>query len=141
MTSRLNPYISFTGGSAREAMEFYKSVFGGELVMSTFGEYGQADTPFADMIMHAQLETDKGFTLMGADTPPGMKDVTVGNNITVSLSGDDGDDLRGYWEKLSSGGTVSVPLEKQMWGDEFGSCTDKFGIDWLVNIGQPQAEL
>jgi PhnB protein len=62
-----------------------------------------------------------------------------GKRISVSLSGDDGDELRGYWEKLSANGTVSMPLEKQMWGDEFGMCTDAFGIDWLVNIGQPQA--
>ena len=70
---------------------------------------------------------------MGADTPPGMEH-NPGDNIAVSLSGDDGDELRGYWEKLSDGGTVTVPLEKQMWGDEFGMCTDRFGIAWMVNI-------
>src|SRR5215211_7816717 len=59
-------------------------------------------------------------------------------NIAVSLSGDDADELRGYWEKLSSGGSVSVPLEKQMWGDEFGMCVDRFGVAWMVNITQPQ---
>ena len=74
---------------------------------------------------------------MGADTPPGMEH-QPGNNIAVSLSGDDGDELRGYWEKLSGGGTVTVPLEKQMWGDEFGMCDDRFGITWMVNISQPQ---
>jgi PhnB protein len=84
------------------------------------------------------LETDKGFTLMGADTPPGM-DYQPGNTMTVSLSGDDGAELHGYWDKLSEGGTVSVALEKQMWGDEFGQCSDQFGIAWMVNIGQPQA--
>lgn len=136
MATRLNPYISFTD-NAREAMEFYKGVFGGELTFSTFGEYGDKDAPNADNIMHAQLETDGGFTLMASDTPPGMEH-NPGTNISVSLSGDDGDTLRGYWEKLSSGATVTVPLEKQMWGDEFGSCVDRFGIAWLVNIGQPQ---
>jgi PhnB protein len=75
---------------------------------------------------------------MAADTPPGMEH-HPGTNIAVSLSGDDADELRGYWDKLSQGGTVSVPLEKQMWGDEFGMCTDRFGIGWMVNIGQPQA--
>jgi PhnB protein len=75
---------------------------------------------------------------MGADTPPGMEH-NPGTNITVSLSGDDADELRGYWEKLSDGGTVSVPLEKQMWGDEFGSCVDQFGVPWMVNISQSQA--
>jgi PhnB protein len=137
MTSRLNPYISFDG-DARQAMEFYEQVFGGTLRMNTFGEYGMADSPDADKIMHAMLETSSGFTLMGADTPTGMT-YEPGKRISVSLSGDDGDELRGYWEKLSANGTVSMPLEKQMWGDEFGMCTDAFGVDWLVNIGQPQA--
>lgn len=137
MASRLNPYISFTD-NARPAMEFYKDVFGGTLTMNTFGEYGAQDTPDADKIMHAQLETERGFTLMGADTPTGM-DHTPGTNISVSLSGDDAEELRGYWQKLSDGGTVSVPLEKQMWGDEFGMCVDRFGIGWMVNITQPQS--
>lgn len=136
MASRLNPYISFDG-NARQAMEFYQSVFGGNLTLNTYGEYGAPDAPQADKIMHGNLETDGGFTLMGADTAPGTEH-NPGNNITVSLSGDDADELRGYWEQLSDGGTVSVPLEKQMWGDEFGTCQDKFGIGWMVNIGQPQ---
>jgi PhnB protein len=137
MASRLNPYISF-GGNARQAMEFYKDVFGGTLALSTYGELGQQDAPEADKIMHGLLETDSGYTLMGADNPPGMEH-SPGNNMSVSLSGDDADELRGYWTKLSSGGTVSVPLEKQMWGDEFGMCVDQFGIAWMVNIAQPQA--
>lgn len=137
MASRLNPYISFDG-NARQAMEFYKDVFGGTLEMNTFGEFGAPDPAYADKIMHAMLETDSGFTLMGADTPPGMEH-NPGDNITVSLSGDDGDELRGYWKRLSDGGTVSVPLEKQMWGDEFGQCVDQFGVPWMVNIAQPQA--
>ena len=100
----------------------------------------QPDTPDADKIMHAQLETDSGFTLMASDTPPGMgMEHNPGDNISISLSGDDADELRGYWEKLSAGGTVTMPLEKQMWGDEFGMCVDRFGIPWMVNISQPQA--
>jgi PhnB protein len=137
MASRLNPYLNFDS-NARQAMEFYQGVFGGNLTVNTFGEYGAPDSPDADKIMHSQLETGSGFTLMGADTPAGMER-HPGDNITVSLSGDDADELRGYWEKLSDGGTVSVPLEKQMWGDEFGMCVDQFGIPWMVNIGQPQA--
>ena len=137
MTSRLNPYISFAG-TAREAMEFYRGVFGGDLTVNTFGEYGGADPAIADKVMHSQLETRAGFTLMAGDTPPGL-DRKEGNTMAVSLSGDDAADLRGYWEKLSDGGTVSVPLEKQMWGDEFGACTDRFGVDWMVNIGQPRS--
>jgi len=137
MASRLNPYISFDN-NARQAMEFYRNVFGGDLTMNTFGEFGQADSPDADKIMHSQLETDSGFTLMASDTPAGMQR-NPGDTITISLSGDDADSLRGYWEKLSDGGTVTMPLEKQMWGDEFGMCTDKFGVPWMVNVTQQQS--
>ncbi|MPZ82485.1 MAG: VOC family protein [Actinophytocola sp.] len=135
MASRLNPYISFAG-NARQAMEFYARVFGGNLALNTFGQMGDQDSPEADKIMHGMLETTHGFTIMGADTPPGMAH-HPGDNISVSLSGDDGAELRGYWEKLTEGGTISVPLEKQMWGDEFGLCVDQFGINWMVNITQP----
>ena len=113
-------------------MEFYQSVFGGEITMNTFGQYG-TEGEGADNIMHAQLNTPAGFTLMGSDTPPGQ-DHNPGDTMTVSLSGDDTNALRGYWEKLSEGGSVSVPLEKQMWGDEFGACSDRFGVPWMVNI-------
>ena len=131
MANRLNPYITFAG-TARAAMTFYQGIFGGELHLNTFGEYGD-DSPTADNVMHGMLETPGGFTLMGADNPPGM-DVTVGDNISVSLSGDGADELRGYFAKLSESGSVTLPLEVQMWGDEFGMCTDQFGINWMVNI-------
>lgn len=137
MASRLNPYVSFRG-DARQAMEFYKNVFGGTLTVSTFGEFGDPSAPEADQIMHGQLETDSGFTLMGADVPPGMEH-NPGDTITISLSGDDADELRGYWDELAEGGTVTVPLEKQMWGDEYGACVDRFGISWMVNISAPEA--
>ncbi|WP_410592184.1 VOC family protein [Amycolatopsis sp. lyj-23] len=134
MASRLNPYLSFRD-DARQAMEFYKGVFGGTLTLNTFGESGAPEGADADKIMHAQLEAENGFTLMASDTPAGMEH-HPGTNISVSLSGDDADDLRGYWDKLSEGGTVTVPFEKQVWGDEFGACVDKFGIPWMVNVVQ-----
>lgn len=136
MASRLNPYVAFDG-TAREAMEFYRDVFGGELIVNTFKESGNDDPSLADKTMHARLETDRGFTLMASDTAPGMEH-RVGNNISISLSGEDAEELRGYWDKLSNGGTVMMPLEKQFWGDEFGMCVDPFGIQWMVNIGQPR---
>jgi PhnB protein len=135
VTSRLNPYISFSD-NARQAMEFYRDVFGGELSVNTFGEMGGAAPGDENKIMHAQLETPAGYTLMASDTPPGMPR-SEGSSISVSLSGDDADDLRGWFTKLSEGGTVIMPLEKQMWGDEFGMCVDPFGVQWMVNISQP----
>jgi PhnB protein len=137
VASRLNPYISFRG-NARQAMEFYQNVFGGDLRLNTFGEFGSDDSSIKDQIMHSQLETASGYTIMASDTPPNMA-ITPGTNITISLSGDDETELRGYWDKLSVSGKVSMPLEKQMWGDVFGSCSDQFGINWMVNITQPQA--
>lgn len=137
MTARLNPYITFNG-DAREAMEFYRSVLGGELAMNTFGEYGDTG-PDADKIMHARLETPDGFTVMASDTPPGTE-VPNQSNITISLSGEDATQLRGYWEKLADGAEVTMQLERQMWGDDFGMLTDKFGTQWMVNIaGDAQA--
>ena len=137
VASRLNPYVSYRD-NAREALEFYKDVFGGNLSINTFGEYGDPNAPETNNVMHGQLETDQGFTLMASDTPPGM-DFSPGNNITISLSGDDEQELRGYWEKLSEGANVTMPLEKQMWGDVYGQCTDKFGVQWMVDIVPQQA--
>ena len=138
MASRLNPYISFDG-NAREAIETYKDVFGGELTVSTFGDMarrrrrprGQGDAQpardpgglHADGLRHAARH---------ARTQPG-------NNIAVSLSGDDDAELRGYWDKLAGGGQVALALEKQMWGDVFGMVVDRFGVSWMVNIAQPQS--
>jgi PhnB protein len=136
--SVLNPYISFRD-NARQALEFYRDVFGGNLNVNTFGQYGDPKAPGADNVMHGQLDTGNGFTLMAADTPPGMDFNEGAGNITISLSGDDEQELRGYWDKLSDGGTVTMPFEKQMWGDLFGMCTDNFGVPWMVDVVQLQS--
>ncbi len=137
MSSRLNPYLNFNG-NARQALEFYASVFGGSPALSTFADFGAQGSPDADRIMHGMLETDAGYTIMAADITSEMGYQPMAGS-SVSLSGDDADALHGYWEKLSAGGTTTMPMQKQVWGDEFGMCVDKFGVPWLVNISQPQA--
>lgn len=133
MAIRLNPYINFKD-DAREALEFYQSVFGGELNMSTFADFQSAQDPAEnDLIMHGQLDGPNGLTLMAADTPKHVE-FTAPAGISISLSGDDDATLRGYWDKLVDGGTVIEPLEVAPWGDAFGMLTDRYGITWLVNI-------
>ena len=133
MQTRLNPYINFKD-NAREAMQFYQGVFGGKLTMSTFGEFHASAEPAEDnLIMHAMLETENNMTLMAADTPKRME-YRPGTNFSISLSGDNEAELTAYYQKLSTGGTVTQPLTKADWGDAFGMCIDKFGMTWLVNI-------
>jgi PhnB protein len=136
MSSELNPYLNFNG-NARQALEFYTSVFGGNLTLNTFADFGGQGTD-TDRIMHGQLQTDAGYTIMAADVTSDMTYQPMAG-FSVSLSGDDADTLRGYFEKLSAGGTTTMPLAKQVWGDEFGMCIDQFGTSWLVNISQPAA--
>ena len=136
MQTRLNPYLSFKDNT-RDAMEFYRTVFGGKLEMNTFKELNASQDPSEDdKIMHSVLEADNGITFMASDTPDRM-DYKPGNNFNMSLSGDNEAELRGYFEKLADGGTVTMPLEKAIWGDTFGMCVDKFGVQWLVNISPP----
>jgi len=136
MTVRLNPYLNFED-SAREAMTFYQSVLGGELTVSTFGDFHASEDPTEqDKVMHSQLETPDGFVLMAADTPNAMEPRPQ-SGVSVSLSGDDEAKLRGYWDGLSEGGTVVMPFEKAPWGDTFGMCVDRFGTSWMVNAAGP----
>ena len=135
MSSQLNPYLNFNG-TARQALEFYATVFGGDLNLNTFASFGSTG-PDAERIMHGQLQTPAGYTIMAADVTSDME-YSAPAGFSISLSGDaaSGDDLRGYFESLGASGMITMPLQKQSWGDEFGMCVDGFGVPWLVNIGQ-----
>lgn len=143
MASILNPYLNFRG-QAREAIEFYHSVFGGELSVGSFADFGMTDVPEGerDLVMHAQVDTPSGFTLMASDVPSRMEWDRGANSFSVSLSGQSDDDaeLRGCWQKLSEGATIDEPLATAPWGATFGMLTDRFGIHWLVNISADPSE-
>ncbi|GAA0495641.1 VOC family protein [Paractinoplanes deccanensis] len=132
MASQLNPYLTFDG-NAREALDFYKSVFGGDLAINTYGDFGAPDPTAAGRIMHGRLDTPQGYTIMAADAPPGST-TTFGDNVVCSLSGDAGEGLEDVWDKLSPNAEIEVPFEKQMWGDTFGQLKDRYGIHWMVNV-------
>lgn len=139
MTVKLNSYISFNG-NAKDAVEFYKSVFGGEVFMDTFGSFADkmpVSEGDEDKIMHAYLKGDNGIELMVSDTPSDMS-FQSGAQISLTLNGDDEVKLKEYWNKLSEGGKVTLPLEKAPWGDTFGLVIDKFGINWMIDIGPVQ---
>jgi PhnB protein len=128
----LDAYLFFDG-TCREAMQFYQGIFGGELQMQTYDEV-PGDFPGKEQmkgkIMHASLRGGE-VNLMASDS----RDKTLGTGkIELSLSGDDEAKLRRIFQGLSAGGTVKSSLKKEFWGDTFGSLSDRFGIDWMVNI-------
>lgn len=125
----LNPYIFFKG-NCREAMEFYKDVFGGELILQTYGEVKMGEEDQKDLIMHATL-ANESMSLMGSDTEKASDKAA---KISLSIGGSDEAALRTIFDKLSDGGDVFSELKKEFWGDIFGTVTDKYGIEWMVNI-------
>ncbi|MCR6689075.1 VOC family protein [Cellulomonas sp.] len=130
MSVLLNPYLAF-GGDARTALEFYQSVFGGDVVISTFAESGMPDG--GDGVMHGQLTVPGVLTLMASDAFA-AGEAPTGSSISISLSGDDAETLRAWWDGLVQGGTIDEPLVTAPWGDTFGMLTDRFGTRWMVNI-------
>lgn len=134
MTVRLNPYLNFRD-NAREALTFYQSVLGGELNISTFADFHASEDPAEqDKVMHGHLVTGEGMNLMAADTPNSM-DFNGQAGVSVSLSGDDEEKLRGWWDGLSDGATIVMPFQQAPWGATFGMLIDRFGTSWLVNCG------
>lgn len=127
----LTPYLFF-GGNCKEAMEFYKTVFGGELTIQKMDAYPQmpVEESMKNMVMHAVLEGGD-IRLFASDS---QKASAKSAKVELSLSGDDDLKLRKYWDDLTAEGKITMPLEKAPWGDVFGMLTDKFGIDWMVNI-------
>ena len=136
MTTHLNPYLGFRT-TARDALEFYRSVFGGELAISTFGEFHASEDPAeVDLVMHGQLTTPGGLVLMASDTPSSME-LASASSVSVSLSGEDLAELSGYWDKLAVGATITAPFGTAPWGDTFGMLVDTFGTAWLVIVTTP----
>ncbi|WP_369369996.1 VOC family protein [Promicromonospora sp. Populi] len=142
---KLNPYLSFVD-SAKDALNFYQSVLGGDLNISTFGEMPSEEMPLPpevnDLVMHGSLETPNGLTIMAADTPPGMEYAAATSGVTVALTGSsaDTDYVAAAFEKLSDGASNVMPFEVAPWGDRYGALTDKFGISWMFDVGTPESE-
>lgn len=137
----LSPYLNFRERS-RSVMRFYHSVFGGELVLTTFSQLGAAQDPSEnDLVMHSQLTTPSGFTIMAADVPKRLYWVAGENNFAIALSGQHSEsaELTGYFEKLTRYGMVDQPLSDAAWGGAFGMGSDQFDVHWLVTIAGGQS--
>lgn len=133
----LDPYLFFKG-ECREAMNFYKGIFGGKLDISEYGDNPGPESGGQEMagkVMHALL-SGGDIRLMASDSS-GASDKMA--KVELSLSGEDESTLRKYWDALAEGGNVRTPLEKAPWGDSFGMLTDKYGTDWMVNITAKKA--
>jgi PhnB protein len=137
---RLDVYLFFDG-NCREAMDFYKGVFGGDLNVQTYSEAPQMPSEhggkedMADKVMHASLEGG-AVKIMASDSP--FPDKLGSGSVSLSLGGTDATKLTELFNALAEGGKVNQPLQKQFWGDTFGMATDKYGFDWMVNITAPK---
>jgi PhnB protein len=143
MTS-VSPYLYFDG-NCEEAFEFYRSVFGGEFSgVSRYSEApAEAQPPGvqveADGVMHIALPLGNGQAIMGSDRPPGMGSTTFGDSVAISVFPDSSEEGRRVFDALSAGGEVTMPYERQFWGDDYGMLTDRFGINWMVDYTPPAA--
>jgi len=137
----INPYLNFNG-TCEEAMEFYRSVFGGEF--TTFSRFGDMDTDIEcseaekNNILHASLPIGEHNVLMASDCPSAYGGVTYGTGFSVSVGADSEEEATRIFNGLSAGGNVTMPLQKTFWGAFFGMWTDKFGVCWMVNYDYPQ---
>jgi PhnB protein len=137
----VSTYLNFSRNT-EEAFNFYKSVFGGEFVggIHRMGEVptqeGQPPMAEADknLVMHVALPLLGGHMLMGTDAPESMGfKVNFGNNVFLNLEPDTRAETKRLFDGLSEGGKVGMALQEMFWGDYFGSCTDKFGVQWMFN--------
>lgn len=138
MTITMSPYLNFPYGETRAAMEFYQSIFGGELAVMGFAEFGYPDMP-ADGVMHAALNAGP-FSLFASDAMEGAQETWKGTRNYIAFMGDELDLMTGWYDKLAADGTGGQPLAAQAWGDIYGDVKDKFGIEWMFNISPTPAD-
>ncbi|MEV5695381.1 VOC family protein [Micromonospora globbae] len=122
-------------GDARSALEFYRSVFGGDLAVVTYRDAGAVSEPAeADQVMWGQVAADNGFQVMAYDVPSAMPWERGENSFFVSVRGESAQEITAYWEGLSGGATVVRPLGPAPWAPLYGMLTDRFGVVWVLDV-------
>lgn len=133
----VSPYIAYKG-NCREAIDFYKQALGAEeLYAETYGNSPMAEMGPADAIMHCTIKIGDTHVMMCDDMRPEAS-ASGGSNISLAIGLNDVGKAREYFDNLSDGGTVTMPLDKTFWAEAFGMLTDKFGINWMVNCDAPK---
>lgn len=133
MTIAVTPHLNFRG-SARDALEFYRSVFGGDLAIISYADMGTSDADTADLVVWGQVSAENGFRIMAYDVYPHLPWDQGHDPFFVSVRGTDAAELTRYWEKLSDGATVRQPLGASSWAPLYGQLTDRFGVTWVLDI-------
>ena len=130
--ARVEPYLYFTG-NCRQAMEFYKDVFGGDLSITLYGDVKEDQRPDdmpGDQVLHAYLKNDS-FVIMASDVA--QREYNLGNNVQVNVSCESEEEISGFFDKLSQSGKIDQKIHDTFWGAKFGKLTDQFDIPWLLN--------
>ena len=149
MSITTTTHLNFRGNNARAALEFYQSVFGGQTVIATYGDFGMPkEAPGADSVVFGQVETEDEFRVMAYDIPGQTDDSAnaVGsthrqNGVTItdqpffiSVRSETLDEVQGYWDKLAEGSSIVEPLAASAWSPGFGMLTDPFGVNWILDV-------
>ncbi|MFF2083723.1 VOC family protein [Nocardia sp. NPDC058176] len=133
MTVSVTPHLNFRG-DARRALEFYRTVFGGELTIASYADMGNPDPATADHVAYGQVVAENGFRVMAYDAYPHLAWDQGRDPFFVSVRGTDPAELQGYWDKLADGAEVNQPLGPAQWAPLYGQLTDRFGITWVLDI-------
>lgn len=139
MSINVTPHLNFRG-NAREALEFYQSVFGGDLAIASYADMGNTDPAVADCVTWGQVAAENGFRVMAYDVYPNLPYDQGQDPFFVSVRGADADELNGYWEKLSDGAEIKQPLAPAPWAPLYGQLTDRFGVTWVLDIAATYSE-
>lgn len=135
----VSPYIAFKG-NCREAIDFYKQALGAEeLYSETYGNSPMKEMGPADAIMHSTIKIGSSHVMMCDDLRPEAA-ASSPSNISLAIGLDEVEKAKEYFNNLSQGGSVTMPLDKTFWAEAFGMLTDKFGINWMVNCDAPHGE-
>ena len=125
-------------GTARQALEFYQSVFGGQIALVTYKDAGNVQNPSdADHIMWGQVDSENGFRVMAYDVPAGTPWNQGEKAYFVSLRGDSTEEIAALWKKLSDGSTIVQPLQPAQWSALYGMLKDRFGVVWVLDVMAP----